>query len=399
MKRIKLLLLGIGFPLIIFAAAVCVFGQDDNLNQRLAKRVVKSADVKPGDVVIITGGRHMIPLMEDVAIEVQMAGAFSNMWLSSDRVTRAVFIDEPEQFLGQKNTYTEDWLKKANVLIRLPREEDSAKLYADVPQARLAKFQAASDNSADAINSLPVRVVRIILPSPSDAALAGTDLATLRNMYLSAINADYEQMFQKGTKLRSLLAAGKQVRITDPSGTDFSFSLAPQRLIVVERGIVSQENVQSKFFFDRRASLPAGMVSFAPVETSGTGRLVIAKDWCGDLQIKDSKVEFKNGKLANYSAATNGKCFNEWLRANSGPADMLGSVSIGLNPEMKIMSDGERNFFPDKAEGLVYINIGDNSPYGGTNHVPTGNGWGWAIPNATVTVDGKVIVKDGKLVL
>ena len=65
--------------------------QTDEITQKLALRLVQSASIKPGDVVMISGGKHMIPLMEAVAIEVQKAGGFPNMMLQSDRVARSFY--------------------------------------------------------------------------------------------------------------------------------------------------------------------------------------------------------------------------------------------------------------------------------------------------------------------
>jgi hypothetical protein len=63
---------------------------------------------------------------------------------------------------------------------------------------------------------------------------------------------------------------------------------------------------------------------------------------------------------------------------------------------MRPMDKGDENWFPGQAEGLVFVGVGDNKLLGG-NNLTSGSGWGWAIPNATVTVDGKVIIKNGKL--
>jgi len=42
--------------------------------------------------------------------------------------------------------------------------------------------------------------------------------------------------------------------------------------------------------------------------------------------------------------------------------------------------------------------LGDNTLMGGTNKVKAAAGLGLPIPNATVEVDGQVVVRDGKLV-
>jgi len=51
------------------------------------------------------------------------------------------------------------------------------------------------------------------------------------------------------------------------------------------------------------------------------------------------------------------------------------------------------------AAGLISIGTGDNHLLGGSNTVPGGGGWGTPIASATVTIDGKTVVQDGRLML
>jgi aminopeptidase len=68
--------------------------------------------------------------------------------------------------------------------------------------------------------------------------------------------------------------------------------------------------------------------------------------------------------------------------------------SIGLNPVMKAQDD--KAYQPNTAAGMVYVSTGNNALYGGQNQTP--GSWSFAIVNATVEVDGKVIVRNGQLV-
>ena len=86
------------------------------------------------------------------------------------------------------------------------------------------------------------------------------------------------------------------------------------------------------------------------------------------------------------------------MAAYSGPKDMFGSFSIGLNPALKVIEDGG-DYRPSDAAGMIYVGIGDNQMLGGSNKVQGQGGYGFPIVKATVAIDGKVVVKDGQLVL
>jgi aminopeptidase len=61
-----------GWLLGLLLAAGPALGQN---YEQIAKQIVNtSAGVKPGELVMITGGQHTLPLMEAVAVEVARAG-------------------------------------------------------------------------------------------------------------------------------------------------------------------------------------------------------------------------------------------------------------------------------------------------------------------------------------
>jgi aminopeptidase len=130
----------------------------------LAGRIVKtSAGVKPGDVVVVAGGKHDVALMEALAIEVAKAGGLVTMFLDSDKYERALYTEVPEKYLEQQPTYFVEWLKHMNVFIGLPGVEDPKATFGDVPPERFAKANKAGQVITDALNGLgsPRRLRRL----------------------------------------------------------------------------------------------------------------------------------------------------------------------------------------------------------------------------------------------
>ena len=106
--------------------------------------------------------------------------------------------------------------------------------------------------------------------------------------------------------------------------------------------------------------------------------------------------EFKNGKMQNFSVRQGAEYFEETMASYTGPKDVIASFSIGLNPALKVIED-EANYRPSDAAGMVYIGVGDNQLFGGTNKTQVS--YSCSIINATVEIDGKVVVKDGLIVI
>ncbi len=380
-----------------FFTAVTVSAQERNFVE-LARKVVKtSANVKPGDVVVVYGGTHTIPFMEALAIEAQMSGGMPQMFLNSDRVNRSFFMDVSDKYLEQPPTFFAQWLKHINVWIGLPDVENRKAVYGDVPEERFAKANRAGQVVTDSLNASGVRVVFVGYPTKEDAAISQVDFDTFQKMHWDAVNADYKQISEKGNKLKNMLQGAKVVKIASPSGTDFTFSVG-DRPIFVDDGIGTEERAKSKLFLNRFVSLPGGAVFFAPIETSAEGKVAVPRTQCKFAPMTAVSFDFKAGKLENFKAESGAKCFEETMAPYTGPKDMFGFFQIGLNPAMKVM-ENPGDYRPGRAAGLVEIGIGNNQLLGGNNKVQGEGGFGFPIVNATVEIDGKVVVKDGQLTL
>jgi aminopeptidase len=288
----------------------------------LAGRIVKtSAGVKPGDVVVVAGGKHDVALMEALAIEAAKAGGLVTMFLDSDKYERAFYTEVPEKYLEQQPTYFAEWLKHMNVFIGLPGVEDPKATFGDVPQERFAKASKAGQVVTDALNASGVRAAFVGYPTQSDAAVNQLDFATYQKVFWDAVGADYQNVSEKGNKLKQMLAGAKTVRVTSPGGTDFTFSLG-DRPIFVDDGIMTEERAKSQLALTRFVSLPGGTIFLAPIEASANGKVVVRRDQCQFKPVTGESFSFNQGRVENYKADTNGQCFAEIMAAYTGPKDV-----------------------------------------------------------------------------
>jgi len=364
----------------------------------LASKIIKtSANVKPGDVVVVSGGKHNIELMEALAIEARKQGGMVNMFLDSDKLERATFTEVPEQYLDEQPTYFAEWVKHMNVFIGLPGVEDSKAVFGDVSPERFAKASKAGQVVTDALNESGIRAVFVGYPTQSDAAINQLDFAAYKKVFWDALGADLQKISQDGNKLKQMLQGAKTVRVTSPSGTDFTFSVG-NRPIFVDDGIMTDEKAKSQNFQTRAVSLPGGTVFVAPIETSANGKVVIPRDQCLFKPLTKETFDFNQGHIEHYKAESGGQCYADFMAPYDGPKDVFGFFQIGLNPGAKIM-ENPGDYRPSNAAGLVSIGVGDNLLQGGSNKVRGGGGFGFPIVDATVIIDGKTVVQNGKLTL
>ncbi len=361
----------------------------------LAQRIAgTAAGIRPGDVVVVFGGKHTIPLMEAVAIEAQKAGGLVTMFLASDSVTRSSYRDVPEKYLSNKPEYFAQWVRSIDVWIGLPGEEDFESLLAGIPTERVAKVAEASRILNQAINESGVRAVFVGYPSRQLAAVNRLPYERLERMHWAAVGADYEAIGRQGRSLRAALEGAREVRVTSPAGTDITFSIG-DRPVQVNDGVVSEEEAKGPVLLSRFASLPGGEVLVAPLESSAKGRVVVPRNRCKGAALADVSFELTAGKMGKLAAGEGGDCLERELAAYSGPRDVFGWLTIGLNPALEVVEQGA-DYRPSAAAGTVYIGVGGNEMLGGENR--TQGGYNFPIVGATVVADGKVLVQDGRLV-
>lgn len=367
--------------------------QDQKTDPRIAeiahKVVTVSAGVQPGEVVAISGNEAHLALMEALAIEALKAGAVVPIFVTTDRIQRSIFTEVPDQYLGQPDP-TLVWLKNVNVWISTGDIDDSKVVMNGVPDTKIAKARQSADALRKELEKSKFRGVYIGVPDKYDATYAEVDWKTYQNMLWDAINADYTAIATKADALTKILGTGKTVHITSPAGTDFTIALDGKR---------AYPNVgmpgHSDQYISRQATLPGGDVVVVPVESSANGKVIATKDVCEPYEyLTGATYIFQNGRMTSFTAKNNAQCFEKMYAAYSGDKDRIATIQIGLNPALRVMED-KSEFRPPDAAGMVMLGMGQNQLFGGNNKTE----FGWYIPivNATVSVDGNTIIKDGKL--
>jgi leucyl aminopeptidase (aminopeptidase T) len=278
--------------------------------EALAPLLVKSAQIKPGQLVTIHGGPQMIAAMEALAIEVQKGGATPVMLLESPKVTRSYFSDVPDAHLGKTPRAWQDFQAAGiDLQFQLPVFENFLQTIADVPSERQAKvfaaFSAGQAQLTERQNRNRTRRMNISGPPTAvDAEQAGVDLESYSRMYYEGLGADYAKIAQQGRKIQQAVQGARRVRITTPEGTDLSFAVG-NRPVILDAGMPPPGT--QGLLAARTAQLPGGAIRVAPVETSVTGKIRAPRDHC-DKPVKDEAIDVRAGMPENVRAASDEAC-------------------------------------------------------------------------------------------
>jgi leucyl aminopeptidase (aminopeptidase T) len=289
----------------------------------------------------------------------------------------------------------EGTLKLAGLVdVVIGTEAGEPRLLKGVPAERIAARAKAFARVSQTMRQRGVRSVILgngLYPSAEQAEQFGIAQDELAEMMYSGVDTDYREIQAAGEQVRKILAAGKEVRITHPNGTDLRMRIAG-RPISVNDGVVSAREAKPNSS-ESTVWLPAGDVYLIPVPGTAAGTLVSEQQFVRGDRVEGLRLEFKDGKLLSMTA----KSGLEPLKASydaAGPGkDVLSVLNIGINPSLKVPDDNPIHAW-SKA-GRVTVVVGNNTWAGGTNQV------NFALspssPGATLTVDGKPLIQDGKL--
>jgi len=284
-----------------------------------------------------------------------------------------------------------------DVDIQLPVFQSFLQSMADIPAERqgkvVAAFTAGQTELTARQNRNHTRRLNIVgPPTAADAEQAHVDPATYSRLYNEGLDADYQQIAQRGRRIQAALRGARRVRITTPHGTDLTFAMG-DRPVILDAGM-SPPGTEG-LLAQRTAQLPGGAIRLAPVETSVNGTIHAPTDQC-DHPVKDEVIDVRAGMPQNVRAASDEAC----VKAAIQRAGRFGWVEIGLNPALRVTDPGANlvSTLLDLGAGAVTVNFGTNQELGGANKTASG-GWYIVLPRATIEADGKVVVRDGDLAM
>ena len=217
-----------------------------------------------------------------------------------------------------------------------------------------------------------------------NAAKNGARVATMPGITEKIMNdsmlADYDKVEKLTLEVLKKVKNSKKAEITTKRGTNISFSL------------VGREWFGDTGKINEIGNLPAGEVFISPLEGTSNGKIVI-DSFRDDEDVyapEGTEIIVKNGEAADVSDKNSKieKVFKEIEYATN-----LAEFGIGTNYKAKIIG----NILQDeKALGTCHIAFGSNFSMGGK--IKAGMHLDLIIKNPTITIDGKVLMKSGKLI-
>ena len=346
--------------------------------------------MKKGENVIVETWNHGLSIAKEVIYELRSVGASSILLFEDEDTYWRSLRELPKGTLGKVGSHEWAAMKQADAYVFLPGPADVGR----IREIGWEKYDAATAYNLTWYKNAErwgLRGVRIGLgyATQQRANSYGFDWAAWQQMLVSACGTDPRVLGARGRRLERVLCRSGRVRVTAPNGTDFTFDL-PGRSCEVNDGVTDKRDIEEG---NNMCNLPGGSVYTTADERSGEGTFVAERPvaYLGRW-MRGVSFTFKSGRLEGYEVEAGGEHLAEQFRKDKDPGKhRLAGLTIGLNPTLRY------GFLQDASvAGAFHLGFGANEEGGGKNR---GDFYlGGTITNATVTVDGKTILRAGSLV-
>ena len=221
----------------------------------------------------------------------------------------------------------------------------------------------------------------------SAGARVGTMPGISMEVMIRTLKADYHKIAERTYRLSKILETGETVKITTVLGTDI---LIPIKGIhaISSTGLVTESG--------SFGNLPSGESYLMPVEGKTNGVFVVDGSFAGIGKIKGEPVRIRveDGFATEIAGGTQARELDELLKPLGKKAYNTAELGIGTNDQAIITGQILED---EKVMGTVHIALGNNLSMGGTCDV--GIHLDGVILKPTVTVDGRMIMKAGTLLI
>lgn len=364
----------------------------------LARRIFDvSVPLRAGRRVWIDSWDHSLDLASRLAWEARRRGSHVHLTVRLEELWLRAVLELPVRSLGAVPPQAAAALGETNAYIftlgpRTPLSWDQ------IPEERRRGISIWLDTRYDRsafaerwsvlARAHRVRMLGIeaTLATPERASALNLGYREWREVMFGGCLVDYRSIARRARILAALLSRSDDVEIMTPHGTALRFSLG-QRPVEVSDGIASQ----AKAVAGQVTYLPAGAVEVTALEDSAEGAVVFdAPVLVGSRRVEHLTIRLEGGHVTHFTAKEGKESFRRYLQEGTGDVDRFAFFGLGLNPNLRYGFTQD-----DKVLGGVTVGLGDNTGKGGRNRA-SGEWWA-SIARATVKIEGRTIMADGKL--
>jgi aminopeptidase len=341
-----------------------------------------SLKIKPKEKVLITVSDLAIPLGKAVYEETLKLGAYPMLEITPSGLDYSFYSLANKWQLGYVPT---DLIKQkiawADAYVRIVADDNLRELSQIEPGKLTERAKLTRPLMDPMIDS--GRWILTWYPTPAMAQEAGVSNDWLREFYFKACIVDYKKMEKDLKNLEKIMNEGSVIHVVGKM-TD---------LYVNIKGRLSEPCAGE-------CNIPDGECFLAPVTDGVNGEVYFELPTLAyGHEVSGIHLKFKKGKVVEATAERGDEALQKMLDTDEG-ARYLGEFAIGAN--FNITRGMMNTLFDEKIGGTIHMALGrayKDRKGGGENYSAVH----WDLvkdmrtPGSILTIDGRVVLKEGKL--
>jgi leucyl aminopeptidase (aminopeptidase T) len=357
----------------------------------IAKKVMDNAlPIRQNQVAVFYAGVENLDLAYAFAAECEARGIETVIQSRGDYISNTKLLEAPLENFARVPKVPQALVDVADWFILMRGSRFDASIYQKPElRERLIEIQKISKWSIDDLLQLclerKTHLVAFLDPNLQQAQALGKTYEETRETFLASLDIDYSALTELGQRIISVMEKGGEIHLTCPRGTDLRLR-ADGRFWINDDGKPVPPSAPVTQYVH---NLPVGEVFVAPIEESAYG-VIYPKSLPGSITT-GIRIEFKGKEKAVISAEKGYEFMKPRLERATGNPYSIAEFAFGTNP------CGDMLLATEKAYGTCHVAIGQNTWLGGKNECSLH--WDFLIDNPTVTIDGKLVLKDGKFMV
>jgi leucyl aminopeptidase (aminopeptidase T) len=351
----------------------------DDTWETIAQRAVGGLGVESGELVLVRDGAGRPEVLFEVLLAIEQRGATPLPEFVFPTYLQRLLSTVPASHLGDWDRHRQGWVRHADrVLVLEGAEQDTA----GVPPEALAAWGRATHRlgAIDEERRLPYLLMGV--PTADRAAALDLSLPELEAALVPALAAPAAELRSEIGQVRSALEGGHILTVLTGAECELQLALGDRPWLVDDGEVTPEDRISG----GQVSNLPAGSVYTTVLEGETSGKLQLPR--AGGAT--DITLRFANGHVAEVEGV-GADAVRALLNAHTGDPGRVSHIGVGLNPYLHRVIGW--TLIDEHVHGCLFVALGENRYLGGEN--ASSLNVDFAIPGATLLVDGRVVVDGG----
>jgi leucyl aminopeptidase (aminopeptidase T) len=346
---------------------------------QIARRIVQGLGVQPGELVQVRDHAGRFDVLKEILLAVELAGATPLPEITPADYLGQLWERATPDYLAHWDRRRREWMAEIDRIISLAGAE-----FDPVPRDRFDAWRQATFRLTTIEEERRLPFISVAIPTEMRAQQLGVTLEALEKVLLPALGAGVEELQREIGHVLDAVRGAQTLTIHSGNHHALHLTRGDRNWLNDDGYIDATDRIQGSI----ASNLPAGSIYTTVLEDKTRGSLWLPKA----LGATDVVLRFDAGRIVEVEAGDGAGELADWLDSHAGEPRRVGHVGIGLNPYLDRPLGW--TLVDEHVYGRIFISLGENRYMGGQN--ASSLNVDFAMPDATLLADGRVIVTGGK---